>query len=657
MSDIGQLERNKDKFLEYKTYFENEIARKSKHINHTDDQCHFVRYTVSELFQKKQNELRSPFLGLETPSMRIKNNDHHNVQAVWRGAIVIGHSFEKGNTKDRDAALDKCFFIFLKIIAKIHKDTRALRLVKFDLDNLQANPVLELFGDDRVGVRWEFEMNSQFDLGYYEQDWLDVDEATPQPPLATVTDGGTEIELYQGDSYTCTIPSTDDGQFVLKNSAGTVLATYTVPPGSEEEGTAPDGDMRINSTDIGAAGKVPSGGENNLRVVNSDDDEKGHLNGNGHWQFVDSIVSNLAGTWETDFPSGTTHSLALGKIKDKDGNDVPVDYLPASLGYMYESDPCPAIPTLTIAVTNADGDPITMAGFDETITITATTDLVADSFYLYIDDGTNALVAIEGVTGEFEWDVSFYGAISIQVVAVNDTLGVAASEPFVLTNSELFPPSISDCVLWINAALESIYSLSGSEVVQQDDLSGLSNDLTSSVGQRPTYLEEPDGVNGLRGVQYASGKYMMAAGLSLDIVSGNSVFIVVMFKSSVTGDVYSNGNTHNSSQPYTLLKQEGLNVRVYDRVGSSALYPIALDVPYVFANHRTPTEEVFLINGVVQHTRVTNTNGERGNFYVNSGFFGQTTAIIEDIVIHNRNLSSLEKSAIESYLISKWNIV
>lgn len=334
--DIGQLERNKDKFLEYKTYFENEIARKSKHINHTDDECHFVRYTVSELFQKKQDELRSPFLGLETPSMRIKNNDHHNVQAVWRGAIVIGHSFEKGNTKDRDAALDKCFYIFLKIIAKIHKDTRALRLVKFDLDNLQANPVLELFGDDRVGIRWEFEMNSQFDLGYYEQDWLDVDEATPQPPLATVTDGSTDIELFQGDKYTCSIPDAEDGTIILKNSEGTILATLTVAPGAEDEATAPDGDMRINNTNIGAAGKVPSGGVKNLRVVNGEDTEMGALNENGDWEFFESIVTNQTGNWEFGFPSGTTEPLPYGKVKNKAGADVQVDYLPAANGYIYQ---------------------------------------------------------------------------------------------------------------------------------------------------------------------------------------------------------------------------------------------------------------------------------------------------------------------------------
>lgn len=287
MSDIGQLERNKDKFLEYKTYFENEIARKSKHIKHTDDECHFVRYTVSELFQKKQDELRSPFLGLETPSIRIKNNGGHNTHAVWRGAIVIGHSFEKGNTKDRDTQLDKCFYIFIKIIAKMHNEARALRIVKFDLDNLQANPVLELFGDDRVGVRWEFEMNSQFDLGYYEQDWLDVDEATPQPPLATVTDGSNDIELFQGDSYTC---STSAGTFTLKDSDGNVIATYTVSPGSEEEGTAPDGDARINSTDIGAYGKVPSNGEKNIEVVNTANANVGSLDA-GKWKVPNGAVT------------------------------------------------------------------------------------------------------------------------------------------------------------------------------------------------------------------------------------------------------------------------------------------------------------------------------------------------------------------------------
>lgn len=49
-----------------------------------------------------------------------------------------------------------------------------------------------------------------------------------------------------------------------------------------------------------------------------------------------AIVTNQLGDWEEDIPSGTPYALPYGKVKDKDGNDVQVDYRPASEGYIYE---------------------------------------------------------------------------------------------------------------------------------------------------------------------------------------------------------------------------------------------------------------------------------------------------------------------------------
>lgn len=321
--DVGTLERNKDKFLEYNQYFE-QIARDSKLINHTDDDKHFVRYTINEVFAAKHNQLKSPFLGLETPSIKIKNNVGDNVQAVWRGAIIIGHGYEKGNFTKRDEALDVCFYVFLKILAKINADRRTLRIVQFDLDNLQANPVFDFFGGARAGVRWEFEMNAQFDLGYYERDWRNVQNGTPQPPFAEVFDQGQWNELQAGDRYSC---SSSAGTLTLRNSVGDIIATYSVPPGALENEVTPDGDARINATDIGTYGKVPSNGEKNISVVNSADEEKGALNGSGKWEIEDSVTtinSQNAG------PNGTVPAGSNGNIRVVNENNTEIGQLNAN---------------------------------------------------------------------------------------------------------------------------------------------------------------------------------------------------------------------------------------------------------------------------------------------------------------------------------------
>jgi hypothetical protein len=410
MSDIGQLDRNKDRFLEYIKYFKEEIAEDSKLINHTDENRHFVRYTMSEVFSAKHDQLLSPFIGLETPSIKIKNDNGQNIQAVWRGAIIIGHGYEKGNFTDRDKALDQCYYIFLKILAKInHQRVPRVRngkhhhrIVKFDFDSLQANPIFDFFGGDRAGLRWEFELNSQFDLGYYESDWRNVDDPTPQPPLAIVTDGAETIELFQGDDYTCKVQTCADGTLILKNSEGTTVATYTIPSGDTTTETAPDGDMRINGADIGAAGKVPSGGEKNLRVVNSADGEHGTLNANGNIEFPDSTVANNQGTWQQDFPSAGYLQLPFGKVKNKEGNDVQVDYKPAADGYIFEETACPAGGG-TISVALSDNAP----NVGDTITITATaTGFTPDSYLYFGYDGSGNIVFIaEQASNTFDWTV------------------------------------------------------------------------------------------------------------------------------------------------------------------------------------------------------------------------------------------------------------
>jgi hypothetical protein len=317
--------------------------------------------------------------------------------------------------------------------------------------------------------------------------------------------------------------------------------------------------------------------------------------------------------------------------------------------------------TLTIGVYSDIGltNPITSADLGDTVYIKGTVvGITATTYYLYIDNGGVSRVPTTNATGEFSYVVDLFGAIKIAIIATDATNGVADSEPFTLTNSELFPPDIAGCDLWINADRLDTYTFNGVNVSQQDDLSGNSNNISAPASaNEPLYLDTGTGLNGLRSVRYEGNEHQIATGLSLDIVIGNSIFIVVEFTASDVGGVIQNGNIPYDGYAYLNIQQQGLFIRTYANSGAySASYPIVIGVKYLFEIHRTPTDEIFLINGVEQHNRAIGTAGNRNNIYINTGYNSEPSSIIGDIDIHNALLTNQQKSDIRNYLLDKWDI-
>lgn len=52
---------------------------------------------------------------------------------------------------------------------------------------------------------------------------------------------------------------------------------------------------------------------------------------------ADATVTNQAEDYSLSIASGATEKLPFGKVKNKEGADVQVDYIPASQGYIYEA--------------------------------------------------------------------------------------------------------------------------------------------------------------------------------------------------------------------------------------------------------------------------------------------------------------------------------
>lgn len=372
---------------------------------------------------------------------------------------------------------------------------------------------------------------------------------------------------------------------------------------------------------------------------------------------ADGSATNSDGSFTIAVPSGVDVPLPNINFTDSDGTTTSVpsvqDIVATACGATGG--------TLTIGVYSDAGHttPITSADFGDTVYIKGVvTGITATRYYIYIDNGIVSRLPQDNVTGEFSYDVNLYGTINIVIIAVDASTGVAQSAPFELTVAELFPPDIAGCALWINADRLDTYTFNGVNVSQQDDLSGNSNNISAPASaNEPLYLDTGAGLNGLRSVRYDGSEYQVASGLSLDIVSGNSIFIIVEFTASDTGGIISNGGNISDGSAYFFLQQLGLSVRTYGGGASySSSYPVVVGTKYLFEIHRTTAQEVFLINGVEQHTRAIGTAGNRNNFYVNTSFGGNSSSIIADIDVHNAALTNAQKEDIRNYLTDKWAI-
>lgn len=321
--------------------------------------------------------------------------------------------------------------------------------------------------------------------------------------------------------------------------------------------------------------------------------------------------------------------------------------------------------TLTIGAFSDSGAtiPITSANYGETIYIKATATAIQENFTLFIDNGVRSLLPVVAIdssaTHIFAYVIELHGDLNIYIISSDNTNGIADSEPFEFTVTGTFPPDITGNVLWVDAKLESTYALGGTFIQQLNDLSGLSNHLSApTVGNQPTYLDVPNGINGLRSTKFTSGKYLQRLGFSLDNVSGNSIFLVIKFDTSAVGGILLNGDSTTDTTPYFYLQQNGLNVKSFAfPIGYSADIPISLSTNYLIEIHRTTTSEEFLLNGVSKFTRVINNTGNRNNLYVNVGYGTYSLNTTGDRAIYNGVLSPTDKTDIRNFLMTKWNIV
>lgn len=222
---VNALLRNKEKYNEFYAYWKT-IAENNMYLQHTATEMHFVRHSSMRLGAVKKTALKSPYMGLENPTVRPKNNTFNNIQWVWTAAIVIASEVQYGNEDAEQQAMTDSLVILQSILSKLKSDRMNNRLVFFDFESVTINPVYEHF-KNCVGYRMQFSLPSQFDLTFNSDEWQNEPNAAEPVPFATVNDQGDIVILGVGDAWTCSVPV--PGTASVRDSAGNVLATSSIP--------------------------------------------------------------------------------------------------------------------------------------------------------------------------------------------------------------------------------------------------------------------------------------------------------------------------------------------------------------------------------------------------------------------------------------------
>jgi len=219
---------------------------------------------------------------------------------------------------------------------------------------------------------------------------------------------------------------------------------------------------------------------------------------------------------------------------------------------------------------------------------------------------------------------------------------------------------LSNCCLWLDASDSNTYTLSGSNITQLNDKSGLGSNTTAYYGTQPTF--QTNTINGLPVFNCVNGGFL---GNFSTTYTGNtfSFFMVVMF----TGfsNFYriialGNNDTNNDSwvitkfvlTPFSSKLQMGRNNTVNNTSN------VSINTPYLVSGYFDGTNEYLGLNGV--YTSIASS----GNFNINKYGLGVNTYNNGEIglnkfgeVLMFQNTPSLvQRQYIEGYLAWKWGL-
>lgn len=145
---------------------------------HTELQS-FVHGASERIISESRSDLKYPCLWLETPSMRLSDNQAQ-VNGYRETAFIVFHDAPTGDYDKQDELWAKTEQIALDVLARMLEDSHKLPF-RIDLSTVQMDPIHTLFVDNEYGWRVEFRTSAYVPMCYHAEKWK-----LPPPPKPTI---------------------------------------------------------------------------------------------------------------------------------------------------------------------------------------------------------------------------------------------------------------------------------------------------------------------------------------------------------------------------------------------------------------------------------------------------------------------------------------
>jgi hypothetical protein len=223
------------------------------------------------------------------------------------------------------------------------------------------------------------------------------------------------------------------------------------------------------------------------------------------------------------------------------------------------------------------------------------------------------------------------------------------------------PTDIGGCQLWLDAADRSTFTLSGLNILQWNDKSGLGQNATA-VGTIPL----SSSINGISTPRYSLNTNTYFSGTSINTGSTLSAFAVYVQNNNSTANnrIVSLGtlgtldwNNISSIAAILMLGTNFVSYRNSSQLGSIAG---TFGVPSLSSSISTGQFNTFYLNGTAGTTVASS-----GNFNYSTYFIGSTvgeqnvTALsgtIGEVILYNTALTDPQRQQVEGYLAQKWGL-
>lgn len=240
---------------------------------------------------------------------------------------------------------------------------------------------------------------------------------------------------------------------------------------------------------------------------------------------------------------------------------------------------------------------------------------------------------------------------------------IIPTRPIQMSSSVLFDPlSVAGCQLWLDAADTSTFVLSASKVTRWNDKStNRYNVAQANSGRQPSLTTSPRGV-ALSGAvaltQTAGNVPLLRDATALTILTVARVTTTISNNNLMTFWFSSIDTISSASSPKFYIQLNGANNIALAWNGASSMSSsnsVTENTSAIIGAVLSSTASTD-INGTLTSTAGASLNAASADALFTLGYPDFTETTVYEILIYNRELTSVERQYIEGYLAFKWSL-